>query len=119
MRQAQVVGDGEAGRQIAAVPIFISTDALAGRMVTVEEAYHRVDAARRLMAVPGRRAEASGRLFFAKRVHEALKRGGVDLDAVLTEVEGSLSSDAARHGARREHQEMQGRIEEAEGQGRR
>jgi len=71
--------------------------------VDVDEAYHRVDAARRLMTVPGRRAEASGRLFFAKRLLLALKAGQADPDAILAEVLESLSSEAAREGARAEH----------------
>ena len=54
----------------------------------------RVDAARRLMAVPGRGAEATGRLFAAKRFHEAAKHGH-DPDAVAAQVLADVS-DAAR-----------------------
>lgn len=65
---------------------------------------HRVDAARKLMSVPGRGMEATGRLFVAKRCHEAAK-GGRDvvaaLDGILAEVVGSLS-EPAHAGARDE-----------------
>lgn len=65
---------------------------------------HRVDAARKLMSVPGRGMEATGRLFVAKRCHEAAK-GGRDvvaaLDEILAEVVESLS-EAAHEGAREE-----------------
>ncbi len=75
-------------------------------MATEWEAYlmHRVDAARRLMTVPGKGAEASGRLFLAKRCHEAAKAGRDvpgDLDALLAQVLEGLSP-AAHDGARRE-----------------
>jgi len=78
-------------------------------MSFVAHAFHRVDAARRLMTVPGMGAEASGRLFFAKRLHEAAKaaeRGGprVDLDVLLEDVLTSLDGAAAA-GARREADE--------------
>ena len=73
------------------------------RIVDPQEAYQRVDAARRLMHVPARAAEATGRLFFAKRLHEAAKRGDVDLDALLADVLDDLAGAAARAGARDEH----------------
>lgn len=77
--------------------------------VDAQRAYIRVDAARRLMHVPGRGAEATGRLFFAKRLHEAAKAGHpagvaeVDLDALLGSVLQDLASSAAQDGARAEH----------------
>ena len=64
----------------------------------------RVDAARKLMTVPGRGAEASGRLFLAKRCHEAAKAGKdltAVLDAILADVLESLS-EGAHDGARQE-----------------
>lgn len=54
----------------------------------------RVDAARRLMSVPGRGAEATGRLFVAKRFHEAAKANKLNdesIDGVLDDL-----SDGAR-----------------------
>jgi len=70
---------------------------------------HRVDAARNLARVPGRAAEATGRLFVAKRCHEAAKAGGFDaqvLAAVLQDVLASL--DAAAHaGAQAEAAEIE------------
>lgn len=51
---------------------------------------HRVDAARKLMAIPARAAEGSGRLFLAKRCHEAVKRGE-DLAAVLDAIEAEVT----------------------------
>ena len=67
------------------------------------QAFHRVDAARRLMHDPRRAREALGRLYFAKRVHEAAKRGEADLDVILEEVLASIDDEVARDGARREH----------------
>lgn len=61
----------------------------------------RVDAARQMMSVPRRGAEASGRLFVAKRCHEQAKTGRVDVDGVLADVLDGLS-EPAHEGARRE-----------------
>ncbi len=69
---------------------------------------HRVDAARRLMSVPRRGAEASGRLFLAKRCHEVAKAGGDvlgQLDAILAEVLDGLS-EGAHEGAKLEAGEI-------------
>ncbi len=55
---------------------------------------HRVDAARQMMSNPRKGAEASGRLFLAKRCHEAAKAGKDvlgQLDALVAEVKDSLS----------------------------
>lgn len=67
-------------------------------------AFHRVDAARRMMHTRDA-AQATGRLFYAKRLHEAAKRGRIDLDAILREVTDALSTDAARQGAQDEHRD--------------
>ena len=69
----------------------------------------RVDAARQLMSVPGRGAEASGRLFVAKRCHEGAKAGHVDVDAVLASVLEGLS-EAAHDGARKEAEAVRRRM---------
>lgn len=71
-------------------------------------AYHRVDTARGMMHEPRRAAEATGRLFFAKRVHERAKaaagtRPAAMLDEVLAEVSASLADPRAQEGARKEH----------------
>ncbi len=55
---------------------------------------HRVDAARQMMSNPRLGAEASGRLFLAKRCHEAAKAGKDvlrELDALVVDVKESLS----------------------------
>ncbi|MGB1585898.1 MAG: hypothetical protein ACPHID_02480 [Thermoplasmatota archaeon] len=69
----------------------------------------RVDAARQMMSVPRRGAEASGRLFVAKRCHEAAKSGPVDLDAILQDVLDGLS-EAAHEGARKEAEVIERRL---------
>ncbi len=72
----------------------------------------RVDAARGMMRFPTRRAEASGRLFVAKRCHEAAKAGTLDatsLEAILEEVQASLS-DAAHDGAALEAEHIRRRL---------
>lgn len=79
---------------------------VSGGVAPSTESYlmHRVDAARRLMAVPGRGMEATGRLFVAKRCHEAAKEGRdvvAALEGILAEVVESLS-EAAHGGARDE-----------------
>lgn len=54
---------------------------------------HRVDAARKLMSVPGKGAEATGCLFLAKRCHEAAKAGKDvlgELDGIAAEVKAGL-----------------------------
>lgn len=58
---------------------------------------HRVDAARQLMHAPGRGAEASGRLFLAKRCHEAVKAGedlGFRLPSIEQDVKQNLQPEA-------------------------
>lgn len=73
----------------------------------------RVDAARGLARTPARAAEANGRLFVAKRCHEALKAGrdvGAALEGVLAEVEASLP-ERAHDGAQREAQALRRRLD--------
>lgn len=75
----------------------------------------RVDAARGMMRFPTRRAEASGRLFVAKRCHEAAKAGTLDVsmvEQILAEVQDSLS-EAAHDGARQEAQYIRERLQSA------
>ena len=69
---------------------------------------HRVDAARKLMSVPGKGAEASGRLFLAKRCHEAAKAGKDvlrELDGLTNEVLASLP-EASHDGVAKEAQHI-------------
>lgn len=86
-------------------------------VATSAESYlmHRVDAARKLMSVPGRGMEATGRLFVAKRCHEAAKAGDdvvAALDAILAEVVESLS-EPAHVGARDEAETVRAHLEGA------
>lgn len=86
-------------------------------MATSAESFlmHRVDAARKLMSVPGRGMEASGRLFVAKRCHEAAKEGldvVAALGGILEEVVESLS-EPAHGGARDEAETVRAHLEGA------
>ncbi len=75
----------------------------------------RVDAARGMMRFPTRRAEASGRLFVAKRCHEAAKAGTLSVDSlqsILVEVRDSLS-EATHAGAEAEAEHIQRRLQSA------
>lgn len=61
----------------------------------------RVDAARKLMSVPGQGAAATGRLFVAKRLHELAKQGqltAANVEAQAAPVLDDLS-DAAHPSA--------------------
>lgn len=60
---------------------------------------HRVDAARQGMRVPGKGAEATGRLFLAKRCHEAVKAGedlGLLLPSIVEEIQQDLRLEASQ-----------------------
>ncbi len=76
---------------------------------------HRVDAARKMMSNPHKGAEASGRLFLAKRCHEAAKAGKdvlAELDALVAEVKDSMS-EGSHEGIELEAEHIRQRLQSA------
>lgn len=68
----------------------------------VDFAAGRVEAATREMRDPDRAAQAKGRLFFAKRMHDAAKKGYTDPDRTLKDLLPLLDKEG-KEGARAEH----------------